>query len=226
MFELTQAQLDFMDAFGYLHLPGVLAPRIEAITEAHNALMYRLPRRRGREQDERPGRISCCPFMEHDAYLCTLLDEEHMHGVASALLGPDYQFSAGDGNHYVQDTGWHSDSWPNPLRYYKFALYLDPTTRDTGSLRVIPGSHRVGEPFAEELDSRLQRVGPSFGAEDDELPSVAIETHPGDLLVFDQAIKHSAFGGVHRRHMSVNYVSARRVPDCRERLAIRLAPPS
>ena len=70
---------------------------------------------------------------------------------------------------------------------------------------MIPGSHRVGEPFAEELDSRLQRVGPSFGAAEDELPSVAIETQPGDLLVFDQAIKHSAFGGVHRRHMSINY---------------------
>ena len=43
----------------------------------------------------------------------------------------------------------------------------------------------MGEPFAEELDSRLQRVGPSFGAAEDELPSVAIETQPGDLLVFD-----------------------------------------
>ena len=53
---------------------------------------------------------------------------------------------------------------------------------------------------------------------------MAIETQPGDLLVFDQAIKHSAFGGVHRRHMSINYVSARCLPDCRKRLAIRLTP--
>ena len=33
-FKLTKHQLDFMDTFGYLHLPGLLNDRIDRVTEA------------------------------------------------------------------------------------------------------------------------------------------------------------------------------------------------
>ena len=35
----------------------------------------------------------------------------------------------------------------------KTAFYLDPVTRDTGCLRVIPGSHHVGDRFGDALES-------------------------------------------------------------------------
>ncbi len=34
-----------------------------------------------------------------------------------------------------------------------------------------------------------------------DVPAYAVETEPGDLLVFDQNIKHAAFGGGTRRRM-------------------------
>ena len=84
------------------------------------------------------------------------------------MLGPGYTFEASDSNLYVGDTGWHGDyGWypsmlqeggPDPKfvksRYHpglKLAFYLDPVTRDTGCLRVIPGGHI--RPFHESLGS-------------------------------------------------------------------------
>ena len=40
--------------------------------------------------------------------------------------------------------------------YIKLAFYLDPLARETGSLRVIPGSHRIGEPFADRLEREIR----------------------------------------------------------------------
>ena len=97
-------------------------------------------------------------------------------------------------------------------------FYLDPTTKDTGALRVIPGSHRVGEPFAEALERHLRNGG--FGIDPSSVPACALETTPGDLLVFDHNIKHSSFGGSERRRMYTMNFSERypedRLPELRE----------
>ena len=71
------------------------------------------------------------------------------------------------------DSPWHSD-WrrAGDYRVLKIAFYLDPVDRDSGALRVIPGSHRLdGDRFARELEehaladarrplSRQRRRGP------------------------------------------------------------------
>ena len=97
--------------------------------------------------------------------------QERIHSTTERLLGPEYYLLEGnDGNFYVGDTGWHPDlGWsPNipegendPERiagrrgqaHYipsiKVAFYLDPVGKESGSLRVIPGSHR--NPFHDRL---------------------------------------------------------------------------
>ena len=46
------------------------------------------------------------------------------------------------------------------------------------------------------------------------MPAVALETSPGDVLVFNQNLKHSAWGGSGRRRMyTMNF--CRRYPDDR-----------
>ena len=86
------------------------------------------------------------------------------------------------------------------------ALYLDVVTKDTGCLRVIPGSHRQDDVFANRLHdvtprSRVNHTEQQWGLDGSEVPAHAIESVPGDLLVFNQAIKHSSWGGDDRRRM-------------------------
>ena len=124
------------------------------------------------------------------------------HDIAVDLLGEDFNYLGSDGNFYAGDTGWHSDGWTPKLRHIKFAFYLDPLTKDTGCLRVIPGSHRIGEPFAEALQAQIYKLHDHWGLENGrEVPCVPLETQPGDLVLFNWNTKHAAFGGGKRRRM-------------------------
>ena len=107
-----------------------------------------------------------------------------------------------DGNYYVGDTDWHSDGgWPRQSVYYKVAFYLDPLTRDTGALRVIPGSHRYGEGYAEAVQESVRESQAQWGGGGADVPAMALETNPGDVVIFNQGTKHSAWGGNGRRRM-------------------------
>ena len=45
--------------------------------------------------------------------------------IAAGLLGETYQYWNSDGNYYVGDSGWHSDTvWPAPIHFYKMHYYL------------------------------------------------------------------------------------------------------
>lgn len=95
----------------------------------------------------------------------------------------------------------HSDGGhgPEDPLHIKIALYLDTLTADTGALRLIPGSHMLGDHFATQLSQVVARprdkVGLPSGAE---IPAIACETTKlgGDVVVFNHNIKHSAWGGV------------------------------
>ena len=97
------------------------------------------------------------------------------------------------------------------MRYVKIALYLDPLTRDTGCLRVIHGSHNTGDTYSEKL--KEVRENPLlWGVEGKDLPAIALETDPGDVLVFNHNLKHAAFGGsTQRRMFTIN--CSQRIPD-------------
>ena len=80
------------------------------------------------------------------------------------------------------------------LQSVKIAFYLDPLDRDTGCLKVIPGSHR--RPFSKYLQvMNNQHNKPHFGVSGSEIPGVALECHPGDVIIFTESVFHAAFGG-------------------------------
>ena len=83
----------------------------------------------------------------------------------------------------------------------KIAFYLDALTRDTGSIRVIPGSHLINDGYAKLLQEYRGKSKESFGIEGRDLPAVAVETAPGDIVVFNHNLKHASFGGSGRRRM-------------------------
>jgi len=79
---------------------------------------------------------------------------------------------------------------------------LDSLTEADGCLRVIPGSHLWHDPdlFAELRSGDQPEDFRPFGMRPDQVPSVALETKPGDVLVFTERIIHGAFGGGAGRH--------------------------
>jgi hypothetical protein len=203
---LTEDQRAFFDCFGYLVLRGALRHEMTWIDEEFE------------RQVAIPGR-KAVPFIDQSERLSTLLDHPAIVGAAGSLLGEDFSYMSSDGGLRRDDSGWHSDGhWRDhgSLRKLKFLIYLDVLGADSGCLRVIPGSHRVGEGFAEALESQTfsatQGKQP-FGIDQHQWPNVALETRPGDVVVFNQHLKHAAFfGGIRRRLFTIIAVQRATTP--------------
>ncbi len=197
---LSSAQLSFFDTFGFLDLPGLLADRAQEIVAEFERMWAAF---RGHNSREHDGRQRSCSaqFVDQSAVLSTLLDDPRIEGIASSILGDDFNYGGSDGNLYIGDTGWHSDGWYADHKHIKIAFYLDAVTRNTGCLRVIPGSHKINNCYARSLQQMLSDPEKHLGVEPQDVPSVALEINPGDILVFNHNLKHAAFGGNARRRM-------------------------
>ena len=95
---------------------------------------------------------------------------------------------------YHGGSGWHRDS-DLDVASVGFACYLEPLTGATGALRVVPGSHRDGRP-------------PSESPADEH----AVETVPGDVIVFDEHLLHASSGGGVRRQWRVDHLARPATP--------------
>ncbi len=201
MNKLTQQQIDFFETFGFLSFPGLMADKAQAISDAFEGVWQN--RGGGHNGQKHDGKARSCivPFIDQSAVLSGLLDDPRIDAIPTSLLGVDYNYMGSDGNYYVGDTGWHSDGWHIHVRHIKIAFYLDPLTKDTGSLRVIPGSHRIDDKFAEDLQKKLGRSSENWNMAGKDVPALALETKPGDVVCFNHNTKHAAFGGGQNRRM-------------------------
>jgi hypothetical protein len=201
---LTQGQKAHFEAFGFLLIPQLLTPgEVATMKRESNEIFDEV---RGEAPFDGQKREPVQPFFERRPFLASLLDDDRIHGIPESLLGPGFFLFGTEGNLHVGDTQWHganlTDSPPDKLRSVKVAFYVDPLTKENGSLRIIPGSHR--RPFADRLqvlwdqydDQSIQPLGVS-GAE---MPAVALESQPGDVAVFTESVFHGAFGGAPGRH--------------------------
>ena len=193
----TEQQLNHFHTFGFVAFRELFSPdevswiaeEFEQVVEIHGG---------DHDGSKHTGTV---PAIDHSARLCTLLDDARILGIASEILGDDFNYAGGDANFYVGNTGWHPDGNYPDLFAIKLAFYLDPLTRDTGCLRVLPGSHRP--------DSAWRTAGlpprdaeTLWGIPPSEVPgNVALETNPGDLVVFNHSTFHASFGGANRRRM-------------------------
>lgn len=213
---LTEQQLAFMDVFGYLVFPGLLNDRIDRIiAEFENTFAMHGGGHNGKPHDG-TARSCILPFIDQTDYLASLIDDPRIDGIFASLCGDDYNYLGSDGNFYVGDTNWHSDTdWSGKMRgkpprvFYKMALYLDPVTATSGALRVIPGSQHYGDRFAEALQATLRQSPDKFGISGSAIPATSLDSNPGDVVVFNQNTKHSAWGGSNRRRMFTINCTAR-----------------
>ena len=201
--QLTVHQIQFFQTFGYLGFPGLLSDRIDEITTAFEEIWTHNGGGHNGQPHNGEARSCIVPFIDQHEALCSLLDDPRILGIAEPLLGADFNYMGSDGNYYVGDTGWHSDGWKKATdpTHLKIAFYLDPLTRDTGALRVIPGSHREGEGYADELQKKVRGSADEWATSGANVPSMALETQPGDIVCFNHNTKHAAFGGSKRRRM-------------------------
>ena len=94
-------------------------------------------------------------FIEKRPLLSALVEDDRVYEPLEQLLGPGFVWIGSDGNLYVGDTGWHPDGSVLDYRRIKVAFYLDPVAKETGCLRVVPGSHRL--PLHAALDPLKQQ---------------------------------------------------------------------
>jgi len=206
---LTQQQRTFFDMFGFLVLRQAFSPtETAAISQQFDAT---LAMDRKGEAFAGTRRQAMMGFAEQNPELTKLIVDDRIYGAVEELLGPDFVWIGSDGNLYVGDTQWHPDN-PEPYRRVKVAFYLDPVSKDSGCLRVIPGSHLP------PLHDRLKEQRPSpqagespFGVAASEIPSFPLESQPGDVVVFNQSLWHASFGGkTGRRMFTFNFGAAPR----------------
>ena len=143
-------------------------------------------------------------FVEHRPSLARLAEDDRIYNAIEQLLGPEFLWVLSDGNLYVGDTQWHGgDGSPRALQHVKVTIYPDPVARDTGCLRVIPGSHRPEyqkhlKVLKEQFDDPGKRP---FGLAGPEVPAHALASRPGDVVFFSEDLWHSSFGGGAGRRM-------------------------
>ncbi len=197
--KLTEQQINFFNTFGYLMFPGLFSPsEIAWITEEFELSIRDFG---GGKAHDGSKRTMFGGPIEHRPRLCALLDDPRILGIVGGILGEDFNYASGDGNYYSGDTGWHPDGNWGQLFACKIAFYLDPLRRDSGCLRVIPGSQRP------DYFVRVQKINPNssqelFGVAPRDFPtSVALESNPGDLVIFNHDTYHASFGGGTRRRM-------------------------
>ena len=193
---LTIQQKQHFETFGFLVLRQLFTPReIDFIRHESDAVL-----RENRQGKPFPGekRQAMIPFFELNPRLQWLIEDDRIYALGEDLLGHNFILNATEGNLHVGDTQWHGGGLdPEPVPHIKIAFYLEPNTKDTGALRFIPGTHKLEyrkriQPLTAQQDDP---TATPFGVAGTDVPSVVIESQPGDVIIFPETLWHGAFGG-------------------------------
>jgi hypothetical protein len=221
-FTLSQQQLNFFETFGFLQIPGLFADDIAEITAAFDEVFARTPDPfvlpsdntyhvcRDPEQQHTPREIIPM-FLDQHERLGALRHDPRVVGVATALLGDDYEFAESDGNLFNCDVYWHLDAFGSPIAqpHAKLYFYLDPLDASTGALRMIPGTNALSGPYVDRLRQDFSpptKATEVYGVGLEDIPHWSLDVQPGDLVVGNHRTLHGSFGGRKgRRLFTVNF---------------------
>ena len=196
---ITAEQKAHWDAFGFLVLRQLFAP--DEVKELRQASMEVMDKTGGKDALTSDSGYGMGAFAERHPVLTDWLVDDRIYGIPETLLGPDFLLETNGGFVWWGDTLWHGgfSAEESPASYYniaKVAMYFDTLTRDDGCLRVIPGTQR--RPFGERVrpqQNHDDRDAMPFGVAQEDVPCVALESEPGDVVVFTERVFHSSFGG-------------------------------
>lgn len=209
---LSDMQLRFFHTFGFLLLPGLLADDIGDISDAFDDVMND-PNSSGVNLDYSSGdRVMVPAIADLHPRLEALKSDTRILGIPDSILGPDWEYAQSAGDILECETTWHRDTYGSPLSQLsvKLLLYLDPLTRDTGAIRVMPGTNYYGDAYVQDVirghgfPDTMHEV---FGVSAEQLPSTIVETQPGDVIALNFRTLHASFLGAttRRRLLNLNY---------------------
>lgn len=222
---LDPTRVQFFETFGFVVLPGLFAAEADRLSrgfdevfaaEAQPFVMPSENRFHSTAHDEHADRLRLVvsPFVERSPDLAWLRSDPRILGIVESLLGPDATWADSDGNLMHCDVTWHIDAYGAAagIPHIKIFFYLDPLTRDSGALRVVPGSGLTDGEYARRLRRLLlvpEAVTDTFGVEAPDIPAHVVETVPGDVIVSRFDSIHASFGGPpNRRLFTMNYAAA------------------
>jgi len=209
---LTLAQQAYFETFGFIVLrQAFTSDEIASITQEFDQALALDRQGKAFSGEKRQG-----VFAVIERRMPWLVEDSRIYDAIEQLLGPGFVWIGSDSNLYVGDTGWHPDGSMLGYGRIKVAFYLDPVAKDSGCLRVIPGSHKL--PLHEDLKPLIeQRKDPSvspFGVEPRDVPCFPLESHPGDVVLFNQNTWHASFGGQSGRRMfTLNFGAKPEAPE-------------
>ena len=157
------------------------------------------------------------PFVELGPALTQLPEDDRIYLPMEQLLGPRFVWGGSEGVsgsfNETKDHNWHCDrAGQIDLQYrrIKIMIYLQPMRKDTGALRVIPGSHHT--PFhcsLLPLQAQHQESCPgAFGVDGPDLCGYPLETDPGDAVVFNHYLFHGVYGKQDvRRYVALKFAA-------------------
>ena len=158
---LTTEQIAHFETFGFvIRRQCFSATEMAEISSAFDDVLA--ADRQGQPFDG-ASRQTVLGFIEKRPLLSGLVEDDRIYQPVEQLLGAGFVWIGSDGNLYVGDTGWHPDGSALDYGRIKVALYLDAVAKESGCLRVIPGSHQL--PLHAALDPlRKQRADSSLRA--------------------------------------------------------------
>ena len=139
-------------------------------------------------------------FMETEASLGALIEHPNIMEAMRDIDGTEFLYAgAGDLTANVDDVYWHTDGNPSmqPMTA-KSAIYLTDARDGDGALSIIPGSFhpefsaalfRSYGPLGEEYRKRSH----DEGFQQDVPGAVQVRAKPGDVLLWDNRLWHSAW---------------------------------
>lgn len=225
-FDLTIEQQRYFELFGYLHLRKVFSPTEmgiidEGFEDAFRERADEIVNIEGNflHDDDRvhtePIRYGLPFVAERSSKMAWLPEDPRVDAIARALVGSDYEPQGSDGSIYFCETSWHPDVYKatQDRLFIKLAIYLEPLDHHSGGVRLLPGTHFRDSEYSKRLHKILyrqpQKIEEYFGIPYDALPSVTVETDPGDILVWNYRILHASFyGGPRRRLLSLNFAES------------------
>jgi len=208
---LSDLEIGRFRAFGYVVLRSCLSSReVARLQEAHDRVIADAP-----VNDYFAGGAgtrSLAPFVEADDAFGDLIEHPGVMEAMRDIWGTECLYNGGsDMWSNLDDTPWHSDGDPGrEVLTLKTAFYLDEQDASQGALNVIPGSHHP-----EFCAAVFRACGywderrPRLRLDPHDVPgAVSVETSPGDVVLWDNRLWHSAFrrgDGRPRRTMFIGY---------------------
>ncbi len=213
---LTEQQIQHFETFGFLVRRQVFSQEeIDRINEEFDKNLTAIKDEFNKKKDSRSRKWpNWSNLIPETPFIANLLEDPRIYLPTEQLQGEDTVPVLSNANSFRHNTDWHPDSRQRHLRMLKNLFYLQPTTGDRGSLRLIPGSHK--SPLFDELiriglsksDNNESKFLKESGMSGEDIPCYIFCSHPGDVITFNQNTWHAAFGGYEdRRNCSLAFYS-------------------